>query len=248
MIYFITGGSRGIGACLVEEAVKAGHDVAFTYHNNAEKAAEIVHAAQALREGAIVRSYRMDVRDSTQVDLAFEQAVDDFETFDVVVNNAGITRDNLLMQMTDEEWSDVIATNLTGVFYVCRAALPVLIANRYGRIINISSIVAGGATGQGNYCASKAGLTGLTKTIAKEYGRRRITANIVQPGFFNTDMTKEGMPEEIKGFWTQYAPIRKGRIGELWELASVVNFLASEGAGFINGEEIKVSAGIEWTP
>jgi NAD(P)-dependent dehydrogenase (short-subunit alcohol dehydrogenase family) len=248
MIYYITGGSRGIGANLVKRVVEAGDDVAFTYVQAADQAEKVVAEAKALREDANVRCYQLDLRDPKQIESVHDQVVDDFETFDVVVNNAGISRDSLLMAMSDEEWDEVIAANLTGPFHVCRAALPTLIANRYGRIINISSVVAEGATGQANYAASKAGLHGLTKSIAKEYGRKRITANVVVPGFFETDMTRENMPEAIRGFWKQYAPVPKGRGGELDELASVIMFLASKGASFVNGQEIRVTGGLDWNP
>jgi len=248
MIFFITGGSRGIGAALVEHAVQEGHDVAFTYVHAEDKAHAVAKKAAALREGATVRCYQLDVRDSEQVDAVLERVVEDFETIDVLVNNAGITRDGLLMSMSNDEWRDVIDTNLTGAFYVIRAALPTLIANKYGRIISISSVIANGATGQANYAASKSGLHGLTRSVAKEYGRKRITANSVVPAFFDTDMTREHMPESIRSFWKQYAPIRKGRVGELSELTSVVLFLASEKAAFINGQEINVTTGLDWTP
>ncbi|RLB65944.1 MAG: 3-ketoacyl-ACP reductase [Deltaproteobacteria bacterium] len=248
MIYFITGGSRGIGANLVKRAVEAGHDVAFTYATAADQAKEVVAQAKALRPEANCRCYQLELRSREQIESVVDQAADDFDTIDVVVNNAGINRDSLLMAMTDEEWDEVIATNLTGPFMVCRAALPVLIANRYGRIINISSVVAEGATGQTNYAASKAGLHGLTKSIAKEYGRKRITANVVVPGFFETDMTREHMPEEIRSFWKQYAPMPKGRGGELDELAAVIMFLASKEAAFVNGQELRVTGGLDWNP
>jgi len=248
MIFFITGGSRGIGANIVEQAVLAGHDVAFTYLQNEDKAHAVAAKAKELRAGVRCRCYQLDVRSREQVESVIDQAADDFDTIDVVVNNAGINRDSLLMSMTDEEWDDVLATNLTGAFYVCRAALPTLIANRYGRIINISSVVADGGTGQANYAASKAGLHGLTKAIAKEYGRKRITANVIVPGLFETDMTRDGVPEQIREFWGTYVPIHKGRAGELSELSAVVLFLASAEAAFINAQVIRVTAGLDWNP
>jgi len=248
MIYFITGGSRGIGANLVEQVLAAGHHVAFTYVKSAERAQQIVEQAKERYPDAQCRCYQLDVRQREQVDGVLDQVADDFDTIDVVVNNAGISRDSLMMAMSDEEWDEVIATNLTGAFYVCRAALPTLIANRYGRIINISSVVAEGATGQANYAAAKAGLHGLTKSIAKEYGRKRLTANVVVPGFFETDMTRANMPDQIRGFWKTYAPVHKGRTGELEELSAVIMFLASKEAGFINGQEIRVTAGLDWNP
>jgi NAD(P)-dependent dehydrogenase (short-subunit alcohol dehydrogenase family) len=248
MIFFITGGSRGIGAALVEHAVREGHDVAFTYVHSEDKAHAVAKKAAALREGAQVRCYQLDVKDSERVDAVLERVVEDFETIDVVVNNAGITRDGLVMSMSNEEWDEVIATNLTGAFYVIRAALPTLIANKYGRIINVSSIIAGGGSGQANYAASKAGMHGLCRSVAKEYGRKRITANCVVPAFFETEMTEKALPEAVRNFWKTYAPIRGGRTGELIELTSVIMFLASKEAGFINGQEINVSTGLDWAP
>jgi len=248
MIYFITGGSRGIGANLVEQVLEAGHEVAFTYVKSKESAEKIVASANERHPKSRCRCYQLDVRQREQVDEVLDRVADDFDTIDVVVNNAGISRDSLMMSMSDEEWDEVIATNLTGTFYVCRAVIPTLIANRYGRIINISSMVAEGATGQANYAAAKSGLHGLTKSIAKEYGRKRITANVVVPGFFETDMTRANMPEQIRGFWKTYAPVHKGRTGELSELSAVIMFLASKGAAFVNGQEIRVTAGLDWSP
>lgn len=248
MIYLVTGGSRGIGANLVEEAVKAGHDVAFTFRVDEAAAREVATRAAGLREGARVKYYQLDVRDRAQVDAVVDRVVDDFDTLDVLVANAGVSRDSLLMSMSDEEWDEVIATNLTGTFYLCRAAIPTMLASRFGRIVGISSLVAGGATGQANYAASKAGMHGLMRSIAKEYGRKRITANVVAPGFFDTDMTREGMPEKIREFWKQQAPIDSGRVGELCELSAAVLFLASPAASFINGQVINVTAGLDWSP
>jgi NAD(P)-dependent dehydrogenase (short-subunit alcohol dehydrogenase family) len=248
MIYFVTGGSRGIGANIVTEAVKAGHDVAFTFKSNEAAAHEVAAAALKLREGAKVRCYQLDVVDAAQVENVLDTVLDDFDDLQVVVNNAGITADNVLVAMSDEEWNDVIATNLTGPFNVCRQVLTTLIGNRFGRIINISSLVASGGSGQANYSASKAGLHGLTRSIAKEYGRRGITANVVCPGYFETDMTADALPEPVRKFWNTYAKVPKGRTGQLEEISSVVNFLASEGASFVNGQVINITAGLDWAP
>ena len=248
MIYFITGGSRGIGANLVHEAVKLGHDVAFTYNANEALAREVAEEATKLRPEARVRAYRMDVRDSQQVESTVDTVLDEFEHIDVLVNNAGITRDNVLVSMSDEEWHDVLTTNLTGAFYVCRQVLPMMLSRRFGRVINISSLVATGGSGQSNYAASKAGLHGLSMSIAKEYGRRGITANVVCPGYFETDMTKEALPEQVRKFWNMYAKVPKGRTGQLHEIAAVVNFLGSEGASFVNGQVINITAGLDWAP
>jgi NAD(P)-dependent dehydrogenase (short-subunit alcohol dehydrogenase family) len=248
MIYFVTGGSRGVGAAIVLDAVRAGHDVAFTYVTNAGKAQEVVASCKDIDPERTVKAYALDVKDPAQVEKVGDQVLDDFETVHVIVNNAGINRDNLVAYMTDEEWFEVINTNLTGPFYVCRHFMPTLLGNKYGRIINISSLVADGGSGQANYAAAKAGLHGLTKTLAKEYGRKNITANALVPGFFDTDMTRETMPEQIKDFWKQYCPRPKGRMGHLSEISSVVNFLAGEGSGFINGQLIYLTGGLDWGP
>jgi NAD(P)-dependent dehydrogenase (short-subunit alcohol dehydrogenase family) len=248
MNFFITGGSRGIGADLVTRAAAAGHNVAFTYRARGDQAEAVIKRASDLNPEVTIRSYQLDVRNREQVDEVVDRAVDDFDGLEVIVNNAGISQDALLVSMSDEEWDNVIGTNLTGPFNVCRAVIPTMLGNRFGRIINISSVVAGGATGQANYAASKAGLHGLTKTIAKEYGRKGITANVVVPGFFETDMTKDTMPEVIRGFWTQYALAPKGRTGELSELSAIILFLASPESAFINGQEIRATAGLDWTP
>ncbi|MCA9692380.1 MAG: SDR family oxidoreductase [Nannocystaceae bacterium] len=247
MNYFVTGGSRGIGAGIVLQAVEDGHDVAFAYRGNKQAADAVIAAAAQRRPGAKVRGYVLDVGDSAQVTEVADQVLDEFEDIGVVVNCAGVNRDNLLVSMSDEEWAQVIAVNLSGPFYVIRAFLQNMLANRFGRIINISSIQNNGGTGQGNYAASKAGLHGLTKTVAKEYGRKGITANVVVPGFFDTDMTRETMPQQNKDYWKQYCPMPKGRMGEIAEIAKVVTFLAAPGGGFINGEVINVTGGLNWT-
>ncbi len=248
MNYFITGGSRGIGAHLVEEAVALGHDVAFTWVSAEAQAHEVAAKACARRSDARIRCYRLDVKDPDAVESVVDQALDEFDSIDVLVNNAGVTRDNALVSMADEEWEEVIATNLTGPFYMCRQILPVMMSNRFGRVVNISSLVAGGGSGQANYAASKAGLHGLTQTIAKEYGRKGITANTVLPGFFETDMTREHLPDHIRSFWQTWCPVPKGRTGELSELGSVIHFLASEAASYVNGQEIRVTGGLDWGP
>ena len=248
MIYFITGGSRGIGANLVLEAVKQGHDVAFTFRTAEPDAQKVAEQARAARPGAKVRFYRLDVRSSAEVEQVVDRATEDFGTLEVVVNNAGVNRDNVLASMSDEEWHDVLATNLYGTFYVCRQVLPTLMRQRFGRIINISSIVCGGAAGQANYAASKAGINGLTQSVAKEYGRKGITANVVVPGAFETDLTRDTLPEHMRQFWQSYCPVPKGRMGKLPELSAVVNFLASKDAAFINGQIIHVTGGLDWGP
>jgi 3-oxoacyl-[acyl-carrier protein] reductase len=161
----------------------------------------------------------------------------------VVVNNAGINRNCLAISISDEEWAEVLDTNLTGPFYVTRAFLTGMLANRFGRVINIGSVVSKGLAGQTHYAAAKAGLYGMTRTLAKEYGPKGITVNLITPGFFKTELTEETMSEAFNKYWHTYCPLR--RVGELSEISKVVTFLASDGAGFINGAEIAVTGGLD---
>ncbi|MCY0992360.1 MULTISPECIES: SDR family oxidoreductase [Nannocystis] len=246
MNFFVTGGSRGIGAGIVLEAVRAGHDVAFAYRSNDDAARKIEAEAAAIRPGAKVKGYALDVSRSDRVGEVADAVLEDFDSVEVIVNCAGINRANLVVSMSDEEWHDVLATNLHGPFYVVRAFLPAMLAARFGRIVNISSIQHNGAAGQANYAASKAGLHGFTQALAKEYGRKGITANVVVPGFFDTDMTRETMPQAAKDYWQQYCPMPKGRMGTLAELAATVLFLAT-GGSFINGQVVPVTGGLDWT-
>lgn len=246
MVFFVTGGSRGIGAAIVLAAIEEGHQVAFTYRENEEAARNVMSEARALRADCTCRAYRLDVRDPEEVELVGDQVLGDFMTVEVVVNNAATNRDNLAVSMSDEEWGDVIAANLSGPFYVCRYFLTTMIANHFGRIINISSVSAGGSRGQINYAAAKAGLRGLTCSLAKEYGPKGITANNVTPGLFETEMTQKFMSDDNRFFWLKYCPVR--RVGQPPEVAKVVTFLASEAAGFINGAEIPVTGGLDFAP
>lgn len=246
MTFFVTGGSRGIGEAIVLEAVRQGHDVAFTYLERRERAESVVEQAKAANPEAKVRSYQLDVGQSKEVERVGEAVIEDFGRVDAVVCNAGINRDNLLVWMSDEDWDAVMRTNLTGSFFVIRQFLPAMLANRFGRFVLISSLAHSGTTGQANYCASKAGLHGLCASVAKEYGRRGITANCVIPGFFETDMTRETMSDSNRSYWKQYCPA--GRLGEVSELSKVVVFLASDGAGFVNGQSIAATGGLDWAP
>lgn len=247
MIYFVTGGSRGLGKAVVLHAAKEGNDVAFTYVSNADAAKQVEEQAKDLNPNVKVKAYRMDLRDPSSVEAVADQVLDDFETVEVIVNNAGANYDNLLVSMSNEEWDNAIATNLSGPFYVCRQFMTTLLAQRFGRIINISSISSGGSSGQCNYAAAKSGLHGLTQSIAKEYGRKGITANVLAPGYFETEMTKD-LPDDLRHFWKSYCPMPKGRTGQLEEFSGVVNFLASPAGGFINGQIIPITGGLDWGP
>jgi NAD(P)-dependent dehydrogenase (short-subunit alcohol dehydrogenase family) len=244
--FFVSGGSRGIGAAIVVEAARRGHDVAFTYARDEAAAIAVAKKCAEIHPEGRYRTYQLDVRRSADVEVIGDRVIDDFDTIDVVVANAGINHNNLVVSMSDEEWASVIETNLSGAFYVVRQFLPAFLANRFGRIVLISSLGATGVSGQANYCASKAGLLGLSATLAKEYGKKGITSNVVSPGFFETDMTRAGMSEANRQFWLQYCPL--GRLGELPEIAELVAFLVSPGAGYINGQEIRVNGGLGWAP
>jgi NAD(P)-dependent dehydrogenase (short-subunit alcohol dehydrogenase family) len=246
MNFLVTGGSRGIGESIVLQAASEGHGVAFTYRSNDNQARDVEQRAKGLAPNKCVKAYSMNVKSSASVEEAGDAIMADFDSIDVVVCNAGINRLNLLVQMSDEEWDDVIQTNLTGAFYLARYFVPFMMSRRFGRFILISSLAHRGITGQANYCASKAGLHGLAWAIAKEYGRRGITANVVVPGVFDTDMTRKGLSTTNKDFWNQYCPL--GRMGELHELSKLVTFLCSDGAAFINGQEIHVNGGLDWAP
>jgi len=246
VIFFVTGGSRGIGAAIVLEAARQGHDVAFTYVSSEAAAHELARQCAEIAPERKFRPYRLDVRSSAEVEAIGDRVLEDFGSVDVVVANAGINHNNLLVSMSDEEWRDVIDTNLTGAFFVVRQFLPTFLSQRFGRVILMGSLGTTGVSGQANYCASKAGMLGLSATIAKEYGRRGITSNVVSPGFFETDMTRQGMSQANRAFWIQHNPL--GRLGELPELAKLVAFLASPGADYINGQEIRVDGGLGWAP
>jgi NAD(P)-dependent dehydrogenase (short-subunit alcohol dehydrogenase family) len=246
MNFFVTGGSRGIGAAIVLDAARAGHDVAFTYRENEARAREVEAQARAARPGGRFRAFALDVKDPGAVERVGDLVLDEFERIDVVVNNAAVNRDNLAVSMSDEEWREVLAVNLDGPFYVARHFLTSMLASHFGRIINISSVSATGSTGQINYATAKAGLYGLTRSLAKEYGPKGITANLVVPGFFDTEMTRTTMSEESKFFWFKYCPLR--RVGNVSEVSAVVVFLASEAASFINGAEIPVTGGLDHAP
>lgn len=238
-IALVTGASRGIGAAIAESLGKAGMLVIGT----ATSAGGAEQIDNRLRElGIEGRGMVLNVTDADSVNQLLESVTRDFGTVTVLVNNAGITKDNLLMRMSDEEWFDVINTNLSAVYRLSKACLRGMLKARWGRIVNISSIVgAMGNAGQTNYSATKAGVMGFTRSLAKEIGSRNITVNAVAPGFIDTDMTR-ALPEEQRN--ALVSGIALARLGQPEEIASVVQFLCSDGAAYITGETIHVNGGL----
>ena len=243
---FVTGGSRGIGRAIVLKLASSGYGCAFTYMGNRDSADETLRMAEAANPGARLLCYQMDVRDPAAVEKTTESAINALGDVHVVVNNAAIVRNNAMALMTDEEWADVLSTNLSGAFYVTRGFLMHFLSNRFGRIISISSLAAGGSSGQANYAAAKAGLEALTRTAAKEYGPKGITANVVVVGYVPTGMTDDHLSAELRDIWVRYCPAR--RVGTAEEVASLVHYLTTEQAGFINGEVIRVAGGLAYAP
>jgi NAD(P)-dependent dehydrogenase (short-subunit alcohol dehydrogenase family) len=243
---FITGGSRGIGAALVVEAARCGWDVAFTYRRAGTDASRVAQQAEAARPGGRYAAFALDVRDPTAVDAVADRVLERLDGIDAVVCNAGITSNDLAYAMTDEAWHDVVDTNLGGSFRVSRAFLPELVSQRAGSIVMMSSVVAEGASGQAAYAASKAGLHGLANTLAKEYGPKGVRANVVVPGYFETDMTRADMSGQLREFATAYCPQR--RMGALSEVCAAILFLAGDASAFVNGTTIRVTGGLDWAP
>jgi 3-oxoacyl-[acyl-carrier protein] reductase len=234
-VALVTGGSRGIGRACAIALAGAGHRVALCYRSDKDGATET--AAAITDAGGEALPIAADVADSTALDGAVKEIESAWGPVQILVNNAGVTRDGLTIRMPDEDWSTVVDTNLTGAFHCTRAVLGDMLKARYGRIVNVSSIVAERANaGQANYAAAKAGLLGFTRTIAKEMARKGVTCNAVTPGFIETDMTAE------LGDLTSHIPA--GRVGQPEEVAAAVAFLASEQAAYINGATLSVDGGL----
>jgi 3-oxoacyl-[acyl-carrier protein] reductase len=227
-VVLVTGGSKGIGYGIAARLAKAGHRVAATYRSG-EVPADVL-------------GVQCDVTDPPQIEAAFAQVESSLGTIEVLVANAGITRDTLLMRMSDEDWDYVIATNLSGAFRVARRAARPMVRAKFGRIVFISSVVGMmGSAGQVNYAASKSGLVGLARSLARELGSRGITANVVAPGFIETDMTAELGEDLIKKYGEQ---IPLGRLGAVDDIAGTIEFLTSDAASYITGAVIPVDGGL----
>jgi 3-oxoacyl-[acyl-carrier protein] reductase len=235
-IALVTGASRGIGKAIAERLAADGFFVVGTA--TSDNGAEAISAYL----GANGRGLKLNVADADSIECVLKTVSDELGTPVVLVNNAGITRDNLLMRMKDEEWDDIINTNLTSVYRMSKAVIRGMMKAKAGRIINIGSVVgATGNAGQANYAAAKAGMVGFSKSLAKEVGSRNITVNTVAPGFIDTDMTRE-LSEEHKN--ALLGSIALGRLGQADEIAHAVSFLASEGAAYITGETLHVNGGM----
>ena len=238
-VALVTGASRGIGRSIAETLGQAGATVIGTA--TSEKGAEAISAYLA-EAGIKGQGLVLNVTDKTAIDTTVKTITDTFGTITVLVNNAGITRDNLLMRMKDDEWDDIIATNLTSIYRMSKACLRGMTKAKKGRIISISSVVgASGNAGQTNYAAAKAGLVGFTKSLAREIGSRNITVNVVAPGFIDTDMTRE-LSEDQRNHLLQGIPL--SRLGQPQEIAGAVLFLASSLGTYVTGETIHVNGGM----
>ena len=242
-VALVTGSGRGIGKAIALKLASMGAHVAVNYNTSGGLAAGVVDEIKGL--GVESAAFHADVSQTDQVEAMVNGAIETFGKVDILINNSGIIRDKLLLRMTDEDWDTVIGTDLRGPFLCTRAVLRSMMRERWGRIINISSVVAlAGNPGQSNYAAAKSGLTGFTYSVAKELAARNVTANIVAPGYISTDVT-ENLPEELKQQLTNHIPL--GRRGHAWEVAEMVGFLCTDRAAYITGQLISIDGGLALT-
>lgn len=237
----VTGATRGIGRAIALKYAEEGADIAFTYRSQHEAAQSLAAEIEAL--GVKVKAYSSDASSFEEAHIAVEDAKAVFGHIDILVNNAGITKDGLMMRMDESQWDSVIDTNLKSAFNFIHACIPVMARQRCGSIINMSSVVGlAGNAGQCNYSASKAGLIGLSKSIAKEMGPRGIRSNCIAPGFISTDMTG-ALPENIRQEWEKQIPLR--RCGQPEDVANVALFLASDLSSYVTGQVINCCGGMD---
>lgn len=239
-VALITGASRGIGKAIAVAYAQQGAAVAFTYLRGADLAAQVETEIAML--GVKVKAYPSDAASYHEAELLIQQVVADFGTIDILVNNAGITRDGLVMRMSEQQWDDVMDNNLKSAFNTIHAIAPLMIKKRAGSIINMTSVVGiKGNIGQVNYSASKAGLIGLTTSVAKEFGARGIRCNAIAPGFIVTEMT-DATTETQRKFWIDMVPLRRGGLPE--EVANVALFLGSDLSSYVSGQVINCCGGL----
>lgn len=236
----VTGASRGIGKGIALKLAQAGANIAFSFASSVEKAKLFEDELNAL--GIKAKGYQSNAADFAEAEKLVEEILKEFGSFDILVNNAGITRDNLLMRMTEQMWDDVMDTNLKSAFALTKAAMRPMMKAKAGSIINITSVVGiTGNAGQANYAASKAGMIGLTKSVAKELGSRNIRCNAIAPGFIETEMT-ESLAPEVRAEWVKGIPLKRG--GTANDVANCVLFLAGDDSAYISGQTINVCGGM----
>lgn len=239
-VVLITGASRGIGKSIAEECVKQGAKVAFTYLSSEERAKAL--EAELSSNGGVVKGFKSDASKFDQAQELVDSVVEEFGTVDVLVNNAGITRDTLLMRMSEDQWDEVINVNLKSAFNLTKAVQRPMLKARKGSIINMSSVVGvSGNAGQANYAASKAGLIGFTKSVAQELGSRSIRCNAIAPGFIETEMT-EALDPKVVDQWRASIPLKRG--GSPQDVADLTVFLGSDMSNYITGQTINVCGGM----
>ena len=239
-VVLITGASRGIGKAIAEECAKQGAIVAFTYISSEEKAKAL--EAELSEKGGVAKGFKSDAGNFDAAQKLVDDVVATYGTIDVLINNAGITRDTLLMRMTEQQWDDVINTNLKSAFNLTKAVQKTMLKERKGSIINMSSVVGvSGNAGQSNYAASKAGLIGFTKSVAQELGSRNIRCNAISPGFIETEMTA-ALDEKVVQEWRNSIPLKRG--GNPIDVANATVFLASDMSAYITGQTIHVCGGM----
>ena len=239
-VAIVTGASRGIGRAIALKFAQAGAKVVINYAGNLTAAEEVLESITCLKGSALI--VQGDVSKAADVDYLVKQTIERFGRIDILVNNAGITRDNLLMRMKEEDWDAVINTNLKGVFHCTKAVSKIMIKQRYGKIINMASVVGVmGNAGQANYAAAKAGVIGFTKSMAKELASRNITVNAIAPGFIATDMT-QGLTEQVKTAMQANIPL--SRLGQPDDIGDAALFFASDYSSYITGQTLHVDGGM----